>query len=124
MEQKKVVFISGPITGVPRYYEAFEKAEDDLTALGYIPLSPSRLPQEMTNEQYARICLAMIDSADAVLSLPGWDESKGASVEAHYAHYTGKPRVEYGAYDSRGLMHPHEVTLNWLKNDLEEVMKE
>lgn len=91
MGQKKVVFISGPITGVPRYYEAFEKAEDELTARGYIALSPSRLPQGMANEQYMRICLAMLDSADAVLFLPGYGGSKGAMVEHKVVRYTGKP---------------------------------
>ena len=90
-DTKKVVFISGPITGVERYWEAFEKAEDDLTARGFIPLSPSRLPMGMTNAQYLRICLAMIDSADAVLFLPGIHRSKGALVELRYTRYAGKP---------------------------------
>jgi nucleoside 2-deoxyribosyltransferase len=76
----------------------------------------------MTNEQYARVCLAMVDSADAVLSLPGWDESDGACLERRYALYTGKPRVEYKTYDPIGVVHPREVTRAWLKNDLEEVM--
>lgn len=88
---KKVVYISGPITGVPRYWEAFEKAEDDLSAAGFIPLSPSRLPEGLSNEQYMRIDLAMIDSADAVLFLRGWSGSKGACLEFEYSRYTGKP---------------------------------
>lgn len=91
MGHKKVVFISGPISGVPHYWEAFEKAEDELTARGFIALSPSRLPWGMTNAQYSRICLAMIDSADAVLFLPGFGGSKGAMVEYRYVCYAGKP---------------------------------
>lgn len=91
MEQKKVVYISGPITGVNQYYKAFELAEDELTALGFIPLSPRRLPHGMTNEQYMRICMAMIDSADAVLFLPGWSNSQGAMAEFAYVKYIGKP---------------------------------
>jgi hypothetical protein len=90
MESKKVVFISGPITGVPEYYKAFEAMEDDLSAMGYIPLSPSRLPMGMSNEQYMRICLAMIDSADAVIFLPGWDKSQGSRLEMEYCDYTDK----------------------------------
>lgn len=104
MGQKKVVFISGPITDVPRYWEAFEKAEDELTARGFIALSPSRLPYGMTNAQYSRICLAMIDSADAVLFLPGYGGSHGATVEYKYVRYAGKP---------------HGTSIN----ELEEVMK-
>lgn len=90
MERKKVIYISGPITGVPEYYKAFEAMEDDLRAMGYTPLSPSRLPQGMRRDQYMRICLAMIDSADAVIFLPGWENSRGARLERDYCFYTDK----------------------------------
>lgn len=107
-EQKKVVYISGPITGVRNYWEAFEQAEDDLTALGYIPLSPAHLPKGMTNAQYMQICTAMIDAADAVLSLPRSDRSAGAKVELRYCEYINKPVVEYDLY---------------FEHELEEVLK-
>ncbi len=90
-EQKRVIYISGPITGVPKYYEAFEAMEDELSALGYIPLSPARLPTGMTPEQYMRICFAMIDSADAVIFLEGWENSVGARLERDYCFYITKP---------------------------------
>lgn len=86
-----VVYLSGPITGVPNYWEAFEKVEDQLTSLGWVVLSPAKHPQGLTNEQYMRIDFAMIDVADVVLFLPGSDESKGAVLEHHYCDYTGKP---------------------------------
>lgn len=124
MENKKVIFISGPITGVPEYWKAFEAAEEDLIGLGYIPLSPAHLPKGMTNAQYMRITFAMIDSADAVVYLPDWQKSSGALVEANYTEYTKKPvaflrtREQYSCKD-----YPREVTRVWLKNDLEEVLK-
>lgn len=117
--QKKVIYISGPVTGVDRYWEAFEQAEEDLIGLGYIPLSPAHLPQGMTNEQYMRINFAMIDSADAVLFLHNWLTSAGARLERDYCHYTGKPAVEY----DRGPEIPREIVQAWLKHDLEEVFK-
>lgn len=89
-KNEKVIFISGPVTGVGRYWEAFEAAEDELQAAGFIPLSPARLPSGMTNAQYMRITLSMIDAADAVLSLPGWASSRGATLETMYCQYTGK----------------------------------
>lgn len=120
-DRKKVIYISGPITGVKNYWEPFEKAEDDLTALGYIPLSPARLPQGMTNEQYMRINFALIDSADAVLFLAE-DRycSEGMELEKAYCRYIGKPRV-IQRRDFYGERTPEDIEFAWLKHDLEEV---
>lgn len=130
-DKKKVVYIAGPITGVEEYWKPFEKAEDDLTALGYIPLSPARLPQGMTNEKYMRICFALIDSADAVLVLDG-PYSEGVQVEWGYCRYIGKPIVTLRKYaderprmlgDESGRRNPDDVIYAWLKHDLQEVLK-
>lgn len=91
MEKKKIVYIAGPITGVPNYWEPFEKAEDELTASGYIVLTPTRLPFNIDNASAMKICLAMIDQADAVYFLPGWNTSIGANFEMHYCKYFGIP---------------------------------
>lgn len=85
-----VVYLSGPITGVPNYWEAFEKAEDQLTSLGWAVLSPAKHPQGLTNEQYMRMDFAMIDVADVVLFLPGYQESHGARLEQQYCEYIKK----------------------------------
>lgn len=124
MGKKKVVYISGPITGVEKYWEAFEQAEEDLIGLGYIPLSPAHLPKGMSNAQYMRIDFAMIDSADAVLFLPKWQESGGARLEVEYCNYTCKPVVNYRTREGFSCeKNPREVTQAWLKHDLEEVLK-
>lgn len=91
MEQKKVVYIAGPISGVPKYWEAFERAEDELSAAGFIPLSPSRLPWNLSDEKAMQICMAMINAADAVLFLTGSSMSRGACLEYHYCSYMDKP---------------------------------
>ena len=36
------------------------------------------------------ICMAMIDAADALCLLPGWEASQGAQRERQYAEYQGK----------------------------------
>ena len=89
-EKKKVIYIAGPITGVDKYWEAFEKAEDELMAQGYITISPTRLPKGMTAEQYMMISFATINQADAVYFLPDWQFSKGACLEREYCDYIGK----------------------------------
>lgn len=90
MKEKKVVYISGPINGVKKYWEPFEKAEDAIQAAGFIPLTPTRLPEGMSRERYMRICFAMIDSADAVLFLPRFYKSPGAMLEYNYCEDIGK----------------------------------
>lgn len=91
MKNKPSVYIAGPITGVPKYWEAFEAADDELSGLGFAVISPARLPLGLRNEQYARINMASIDAVDIVLFLPGWQKSKGAILEKAYCEYIGKP---------------------------------
>lgn len=89
--QKKVVFISGPIDDVDRYWEAFEAAEDELTAAGIIPLSPSRLPSGLSREQVADICMGMVRAADAVLVLTSFFKDGRSAYEVGYCQHVGKP---------------------------------
>lgn len=92
MAKQKVIYILGGIENVPQYWEAFEAAEDELSANGFVPLSPARLPEELaTNAQHLRTHLAMIDSADAVLILPGYFMDRASSIEKAYIEYIGKP---------------------------------
>jgi len=124
MGDKKIIYIAGPMTGVEKYWEAFERAEDDLIAFGYIPLNPAKNPAGLTNAQYMRIDIGMIDVADAVLFLPGCENSEGAKLEHHFCEYIAKPIVYVRERDwATGEKYPREVTFAWLKNDLEEVFK-
>lgn len=93
-KRRKLVYIAGPITGVAKYWEPFEEMAEEVRAAGYIPLIPTWQPEGLTNAQYMRMCMAMLDAADAVLLLPGWRDSIGATIEAAYAAYVEKPIFE------------------------------
>ncbi len=124
MEQKKVIYIAGPITGKRNYWEDFERAEDMLTGLGYIALTPSRLPKDLPDASAMHICFGMINAADAVLLLPDWTESRGANLEAAYCSYIKKPTVSLKVRNLETFSeNPPDIVLAWLKHDLEEVLK-
>ncbi len=82
-KQKKVVYLCGP-TNVPKYWEAFEKVDDDLSGRGYVVLNPARLPEGLAPADKHHICRGMIDVSDAVLLLPGWRHGDNAKAEECY----------------------------------------
>lgn len=91
MDKKEKIYIAGKITGDGDYVSKFERAKEKLQREGYIVLNPAVLPSGMSNADYMRICLAMVDVADRVAFLPDFLESPGALVEFTYSTYTKKP---------------------------------
>lgn len=87
------VYIAGKITGNENYRAEFAEAEEKLRALGHIPLNPAVLPEGLEKADYMRICLAMLDGADAIGLLLNWVGSPGASIELSLAQYTGKKQI-------------------------------
>lgn len=85
------IHIAGKITGDPKYRDRFRDEAERLEGLGHIVLNPAELPEGMSKAEYMRICFAMIDCADTVFLLPGWQGSPGARLEQAYCSYIGKP---------------------------------
>lgn len=93
-------FISGPITKrLNTYQYAFADAEMVLNYLGYKVLNPAWLPKGLKDEDYQRIDDAMLQTADVVVLLKGWERSKGARHEARLAEQLGKKLIEYEQMD-------------------------
>lgn len=88
------VYIAGKITGNENYKAEFAEAEKKLRTLGHIPLNPAVLPEGLEKADYMRICLAMLDSADAIALMLNWTGSPGANIELSLAMYTGKKQID------------------------------
>ena len=84
-----IVYIAGKISGNPEYKKQFAAAAARLRQQGLEVINPAVLPQ-MEYHRYPPINLAMIDAADGLLLLPGWEHSTGAAWEAAYARRMGK----------------------------------
>lgn len=88
------VYIAGKITGDPDYRKKFEEVALKFELEGETVLDPSVLPEGMTPADYMRICLAMIDTADLVVFMKDFRQSRGAMLEHAWCEYTGK-KIEY-----------------------------
>lgn len=84
------IYIAGKITGDQGCQAKFQRAAVGLRMCGNIVLNPAELPEGMEAADYMRICMAMIDVADAVVFLPDAAESEGARLEMTYCEYIGK----------------------------------
>ena len=84
------IYIAGKITGDPDHKEKFKTAAREYENKGYIVLNPAMLPEGMLPSDYMRICLSMIDTADVVAFLPGYETSQGAQLELQYCLYIDK----------------------------------
>lgn len=95
------LYVSGPMRGYEEFnFPAFHAAAADLRAAGFEVCNPAEVMlacgcqagtfcgSEFKHEwqEYLRADLrAMLDGADAVATLSGWERSKGARLEVHVA---------------------------------------
>lgn len=102
------VYIAGPMTGYEKWnFPAFFEAEAQLEALGYEVINPahndgatvqealqSAGPVDRPNNlwsDYMKRDLPHVMNVDMVCLLPGWQKSKGASLEVTVAKAIGLP---------------------------------
>lgn len=92
--KRKVVFISGPMTGLPDFNRvAFNAEAERLAALGFIVLNPAVFPDGLEHGQYMAMCLPMLEQADTIMLLEGWENSKGAVMEFNRARELQLPTM-------------------------------
>lgn len=94
---KKKCYISGPMSGLPDLnFPAFHAAEETLRVNGYDPVNPAKITPEkgLPWEYYMRRDIAALLDCEAVLRLPGWEESRGATLEVLIAEHLGMAFID------------------------------
>jgi hypothetical protein len=108
------VYIAGPIAGKDNgNREAFTAAKVRIAAAGHEPVNPWDIPPDHDEECcpgeppehdpegghaygcYLRADILELMYCNAIMFLDGWQQSKGASTEAHVAQSIGLPVVYF-----------------------------
>lgn len=84
------IYIAGRITGYENYKEHFNRVEAELLEKGNVVLNPAILPKGLTDEEYMRICIPMLNISDTIYMLKGWESSTGAKIEHSLAVQANK----------------------------------
>ena len=87
------VYVSGPMSGLPDHnYPAFIAAAKRIRTLGHEPVSPHTIGQHdgWTWDDYMEAAVKLQRGCDVIFLLPGWRQSRGATVEYYVALALGQ----------------------------------
>lgn len=91
--REAIIYISGPISGMPEFnHPAFNAAAAGLRTAGWKVINPVELDDGDTSREwhyYLRRDLAELTKATHIYMLPGWPNSRGASLEFDVAQRLG-----------------------------------
>ena len=88
----KVIYISGPMTGLPELnFPAFHAAAALLRQRGYHAVNPAEIGAACGDDwsMCMRADIKALCDCDTLALLPGWQKSQGAHLELHIAHRLG-----------------------------------
>lgn len=86
------IYLAGPMTGLPDLnFPAFHDMADRLRDLGQIVVNPAEINTDpnMCWRECMRADIAQLVTCDAVATLPGWTQSRGATLEVYIASQIG-----------------------------------
>ena len=91
--KREVAYVSGPMTGYHGFnFGAFDKAKEVLEERGYEVVSPADFGEKGTwQENLRRDIRIIMQRVDVVFTLPGWHDSRGATLEVFVAAQVGIP---------------------------------
>lgn len=96
----KCIYLSGPMTGLPEGNRpAFMDAAQRLRSRGFTVINPAEYGSA-EDDWYAamRRDIRMLMDADAVVTLPGWERSRGARLEVYVASQLKMPVYTLAAF--------------------------
>lgn len=87
------LYLAGPMTGIDDFnFPAFHRAATFLRSLDIEVINPAENfdgDQTLSWQTYLREAIKQVASSDGVVLLPGWELSKGATLERHIAEELG-----------------------------------
>ncbi|WP_085731242.1 MULTISPECIES: DUF4406 domain-containing protein [unclassified Pseudomonas] len=88
---RKVIYLSGPMTNMlDLNFLLFHSTAASLRAAGHSVINPAELnPDPDTWSKCMRRDIAALMECDTVATLPGWQNSRGASLEVHIGKELG-----------------------------------
>lgn len=108
LHARRSVYLAGPMRGLPELnFPAFREAAADLRERGYQVVSPAEMDEELDGfdgkgdaeplpfATYMARDLPVVCGVDAVVVLPGWQQSRGAQLETLVAEGVGLPVLRY-----------------------------
>lgn len=115
----KIIYIAGKMTGLPLLnFPAFDAAAEEYRGLGWIVINPAEIDRDCgfdplsfpidydwsshradktTLHDIVRRDLEALIECDAILMLPGWHTSPGATAELAVANWLGLEIIKYDA---------------------------
>lgn len=104
-----IIYLSGPITGSSDFAAVFNRVRQELEEAGISVINLAELNAVASDgvlgyEDYMSMDEALIRKAEALMLLPGWQNSPGCNRELGYAEALGLMIFEY--YEDRGYFGP------------------
>jgi nucleoside 2-deoxyribosyltransferase len=82
------IYLAGPMTGLPELnFPLFHRVAKHLRECGFCVINPAEINADPTKHWAAcmRDDIKHLMTCDGIAMLPGWEASKGASLELHIA---------------------------------------